>query len=633
MAKLLGFEQDPEAPAGAGTFHFDSGQSQYAYAPDIAEQAGAFKAKLDAAPDNRTALNTAELQASLRSQGQQAERADIDAIAGIGAGNDARALATADGAVQKAVAQAGQGGTVPASIALEAPAAPGDMAAQARDAMGQRAAADLIRGTKRVAVPGSPGVDPHRMIERGVMVPTTSSEVTETAGALPYSEEAARERLGAAKGVRDAQLAEIDLNRQQTQNQLNAQRAAAPILEQRAAEAELAQKKIQNAYRADRSRLQQELDDYEQKAHVDPDRYFKDRGIFATIGMAIAQGLGAYGSAVTGAPNFAYEIVQKAIERDISAQREEIETGRVSRRNKLAQMMDTFGYDLPQAEAATRLAMNKSAENQANLFANESKLPHYQIEAQKFNALALQEAVKQEQAFQAASIGKQTRTVNQAFLQPKAATAPGYIERPLTPEEEATRAKNLPKGTGQDVQDLDPKDRLALLKTYGEKKTDFASLRASYDDLAQAYGYKVDWKKKAIVDPKTGEPVDPNESGLFGKNPDIAGVGIRGPDITRSQAGKRAEEARAKAAAITGKALSGASVSPQQAEFIQSYLLGGTDAAALRGLQRAIVDMGQVETDTEAGFDPETRRAYDTNRRDISRGNRAAPPPVKVSDY
>ena len=79
--------------------------------------------------------------------------------------------------------------------------------------------------------------------------------------------------------------------------------------------------------------------------------------------------------------------------------------------------------------------------------------------------------------------------------------------------------------------------------------------------------------------------------------------------------------------------LSGASVSPQQAEFIQSYLLGDNDAAALRGLQRAVVDMNEVDRNTGASYPEEIRTEFDRRGRTINRENKRAPAPVKVSEY
>lgn len=615
MAELVRFEQDPDAQEGAGVFHFDSGKTQYAYEPELAAQAGKLKGALDAMPDQRQAFN------------------------GPGAGPmyptpPAAQAAEAQGQAMLTLANAQRDSALanaPPAPAAPPPPGPQDMASAARQAMGDRAAEDILRGTKRTYVPGSPGVDPNRMRAQGVMVPTTANETIESSG-MPYSPEAARERLTASHMVQQATLADMELNRQQTENQLASQRALAPKLQAEAARAEENQNRIIGAYRVDRSRLQQEIDDYEKQAHVNPDKFFQDRGVFATIGLAIAQGLGAYASTMTGAPNFAYEMTQKAIDRDIAAQRDEIEAGRVSRRNKMAQMMDNYGFDMQEAEAATRIGMTKSAELQAQMFANESKLPHYQTEAAKFLALTNQDNIKNEQALQNASVGKHTRSINNAFVQPKAATGGGYVEREYTPEELAARAKLLPKEQGQDVAELMPKDRLDMVSKYGAHKQDMASLRSTYDDLADSYGVKINWNTGELVN-KDGKPVDPNESAFGGKNENIPGVGINSGGLLSKQAANRAREARAKASAITGKVLSGASVSPQQAEFIQSYLLGDDDAAALRGLQRAVVDMNEVDKNTGASYPEEIRSEFDRRGRGITRENKRAPAPVKVSEY
>lgn len=608
MVGLLRFEQDPDAPEGAGVFHFDAGAPMYAYEPELAAQAGKLKGALDSAPDLRVA-------------GPGGGAPEPGPVAppppGIDVANQAIGRALADKAAQQAQPPA-------------PPPSAQDMAGQAREVMGQRAAADILRGTKQTYVPGSPGVDPNRMRAQGVMVPTTANETVESSG-LPYSPEAARERLTASHMVQQATLADMELGQRQTQNQLASQRALAPRLEQEAARAQNEQNAINAAYRVDRSRLQQDLDQYEKTARVNPDRYFQDRGVFATIGLAIAQGLGAYASTMTGAPNFAFEMTQRAIDRDIAAQRDEIEAGRVSRRNSLANMMDNYGFDMGQAEAATRLAMTKSAELQAQMFAAEAKLPHYQTEAAKFLALTNQENVKNEQALQNASVGKHTRSVQNAFVQPKAATGGGYVEREYTPEELAARSKLLPKGAS-DYAELEPRFRLQQVTDYGEKRTNFASVREAYDDLAKAYGYRVDWKTKQVVD-ADGKPVDPDESTLGGKNENIPGIGLNSGGLLRRQEAKRVKEAQARVRAVTGKALSGASVSPQQDEMIQAYAIGDDDASALRGLQRSIAEMDRVERDTMASYDDDTRAEFERRQRGVNREIKTAPPPVKVSTY
>lgn len=633
MAKLMHFEQDPDAPEGAGVFHFDSGAKQYAYEPQLAAQIGQVKGALDAAPDLREARNGAPAPGpKLLSPADLSARASARMVADTNAQLNPQGIVdNANAAVGHALASAAPNQVPPPGIAAPGPPpSPQELGQQARDVMGNRAAEEIIRGTHRTFHQGAPGVDPHKLINNGVMVPTTGAETFESDNALPYSPEAAQERLGASRMVQQADLADMELNRQQTQNQLNSQRALAPKLAAAANAAQENQNRVISAYRTDRSRLQQDLDHYEKTAHVNPDRFFQDRGVFATIGMAIAQGLGAYASTMTGAPNFAYEMVQKAIDRDISAQRDEIEAGRTSRRNTMAQMMDNYGFDMQQAEAAARLAMGKSADMQAQMFANESKLPHYQTEAAKYLALNHQENIKNEQAFQAASIGKHTRTINNAFLQPKAASGPGFTETPLTAEQAAADAKNLPKGTGTDYQDLKPEDRLKTVESYGTKKQDFADSRSAMSDLADAYGLTVDWKTGALHDKATGKAVNADDFTITGSHEDIPGVGR--PSLN-FQGSKRVREARALVEAQTGKALSGSSVSPVQGELIKSYALGNDDASAVRGLARSAAALNNIERDTESSFPEEARAEYARRAQGVNRTRKAAPAPVRVSEY
>lgn len=618
MVGLLRFEQDPDAPEGAGVFHFDAGEPMYAYEPELASKIGKVKGALDTAPDMRVAGPGG---------GEPPPPGPVAPPApGIEVANQAIGYALADRAAQQAQPPA--------------PAAPTaqDMAGQAREVMGQRAAADILRGTKQTYVPGSPGVDPHRMRAQGVMVPTTANEVVESNG-MPYSPEAARERLTASHMVQQATLADMELGRQQTANQLASQRALAPRLEQEAARAQSEQNAIHAAYKVDRSRLQQDIDQYEKTAHVNPDRYFNDRGVFATIGLAIAQGLGAYASTMTGAPNFAFEMTQRAIDRDIAAQRDEIESGRVSRRNSLAQMMDNYGFDMGQAEAATRLAMTKSAELQAQMFANEAKLPHYQTEAAKFLALTNQENVKNEQALQNASIGKHTRSIQNAFVQPKAATGPSVRETPYTPQELAGLAKNLPAGqTAASFGDLSPEKQVEVTTKYGEGKLANAPLRQAADDWAASVRsrkdgqpLRVDWKRGVLVD-SSGEIVSekdmdvPGQAGNVGVDPDsIPLVGDRNAVQAYDEATRRVLLAKSKEAF--------GAATPEQVESLRPSALGHGESGAFRGLNSLIRSAHENERGLEQAYPGAVEQVSEQRERETNRRRKSGPAPVKVSDY
>jgi len=618
MAKLLNFEQDPDARDGAGMFHFDSGVSRYGYDPELASQAAQLKERLDAAPDERLASNAPRPGGANWKDLSKPTESRMD----YGDGRGAITLGEAFSPPPTPVASpAGP----PANTPPQGPP-PGvaDVADAARESVAASAAARLMQGGRMV--PGSPGFDPQKARETGSYVPDKQSIKTEFGA--PYDLEQAQARIGADQNVANARMRQVELQAQQEENALNQARAAAPVLAREAATQQDAMARMQAGYRAQRAALQRELDDYDKNAKVDPGRYMRDPTGLGTIGMAIAQAMGAWASVQSGAPNFAMEIVQRNIDRDIAAQRDEIQNGRISRNNKLGRFMEDFGYDVSQAEAALRIAQNKAVQNQVQLYQLETKTPQTKAAGDVMLAELQRDTLKREQELYNASIGKREVTGSEQFMQPQAATGPRYVED--TPQQQAGLLGLLPKGAGSDVADLEPKERLKLVQSYGEKKADFASLRASYDDLANAYGLKVDWAKGEVTD-KNGNPVDASESAFLGKNENIPGVGW-GPNV-QFQAAERAKEARAKASAITGKALSGASVSPQQAEFIQSYLLGDSDAGAIRGLQRAVIDMNTVERDTEAAFDPATRAEYDKRARGTLTERKRAAAPVKVGDY
>ena len=57
-------------------------------------------------------------------------------------------------------------------------------------------------------------------------------------------------------------------------------------------------------------------------ATVDPGRFFAQKGTLAQVGAAFAVAMGAYSSAMTGTKNYALDIVNDAIDKDIMAQKE-----------------------------------------------------------------------------------------------------------------------------------------------------------------------------------------------------------------------------------------------------------------------------------------------------------------------
>jgi hypothetical protein len=144
-------------------------------------------------------------------------------------------------------------------------------------------------------------------------------------------------------------------------------------------------------------KLKASMADFQQMS-VEPKRMFKNAdgstNYPKAIGAAIAVGLGALGASLprrmggTGGPNMALQIVQRAIDRDIDAQKSDIAQKRMGvgmQQNLLGQMKDQF-TDERQAEAATRIHMLQTYEMELDKMAAAAKAP--QIQAKFLNMKA-----------------------------------------------------------------------------------------------------------------------------------------------------------------------------------------------------------------------------------------------------
>lgn len=82
---------------------------------------------------------------------------------------------------------------------------------------------------------------------------------------------------------------------------------------------------------------------------VDPGRIFRGKPL-AQVNAALAAALGAFGSAFTHGPNFALDIINKKIDDDIQAQREQIQRGVNAKDNDLARIRDKYNVSTQVAE-------------------------------------------------------------------------------------------------------------------------------------------------------------------------------------------------------------------------------------------------------------------------------------------
>ncbi len=102
---------------------------------------------------------------------------------------------------------------------------------------------------------------------------------------------------------------------------------------------------------------------------VNPNKFYQDRGTAATIGMAIAAGLGAFASSSTGSPNYALKIIEDAINRDVNAQVHNIDLKKeniLMQDNAYSRAMQMYGRQ-EDAVIALKASAMESAKNQMEM--------------------------------------------------------------------------------------------------------------------------------------------------------------------------------------------------------------------------------------------------------------------------
>lgn len=195
------------------------------------------------------------------------------------------------------------------------------------DAGAQQLGAFLPPGTPDTGIPAAPsnaaqGAPQAQagLIQPGSWQPVSNTTRTETRSESPegleahkkgvealnkfvdYSQQALQEKskIDAVNAAANSQKAQADLLAQQRQDQLNNDRLAA----------------------AQKSALSAKMD--YQNFREDPDHFWNSKSTANQIGSAIAIGLGALGSSITKAPNYALNIINDAIQRDMHSQETEM---------------------------------------------------------------------------------------------------------------------------------------------------------------------------------------------------------------------------------------------------------------------------------------------------------------------
>lgn len=458
-------------------------------------QAAALQASVDAAKPPPPAVGVGQVAPGSRTVDRNAQQqaAAADAAARQRA---AQAANDADWAKRDAAAQAAK---------AEAPTAPGPaQAAEAPSAApaGPRIVARGKDGSQyyrdengmlmkvRQGSAGESQAAQARKAGQGTLTPQSAETIREGGEAFDPSYIPERERISNEQRQLNAQVA---------QRQSAAAAAETLAFAEDAARAKTRAElegKIAEEAQADAKQAEIEYDTARQtfrESKVDPNRMFHGPlGSFKLIGSAIAQALGAYGATLGRTQNFAQQIVQSAIDRDIAAQQETIRIRGMDADNALARLTRKLGNQKA-AEAVLRSSQGEYAASLYKARAAASKRPEIMEAAQKWDLEEQQRQVELRRQYLQSVQGKVTEKALGKYAYPTSG-APGY-SGPATFEEQAAYESLQGKRLGNVEQDLKNQNAVEGGDVSKEAASNFATTAAVKGDIervAAANGFKVD---------------------------------------------------------------------------------------------------------------------------------------------
>lgn len=181
---------------------------------------------------------------------------------------------------------------------------------------------------------------------------------------------------------------------------------------------------------------------YNNFSEIDQDRIWKRKGTGARIISAISAALGAFGAALAKTPNFALEIINSEIERDIRSQEQEIAINRESAQNALADLQRQLG-SMDLAKAALGAIQTQRVQLQLQGIANKAKIPSVVSGFQKANGMLMQSYADKLEDYRQKATGEVTKSIVNV---PGSA---GGVRRDLLTVGEAQSLNTLNKASAQ----------------------------------------------------------------------------------------------------------------------------------------------------------------------------------------
>jgi hypothetical protein len=416
-----------------------------------------------------------------------------------------------------------------------------------------------------------------------VAIPKTGEETVEAAS--PYDTDAAEARANANLDLRlvKQQQAEALAQRAERDAQVFDQQAA--IAAVRMQHEQQKQQLVDDGVQQDAAAAR-EFRDQVAKQQVDPGRLFSgDLGAFHTVSAVIGNALGAFAAAGGGSPtvngrraaaggtNYAGQIINAAIERDIRAQEVNIRTNQENSANQLNDIYRRLG-DMNQAKTVLRQMQQDYAGLQMKSLAAKDGSQDAVMAHQEWEASNAADRAEQERKFLADSYGKHTIKVAQSFVSPQAGG-----ERMPTYQEQLAKAEALAKfqGVGLDQEqksaELD-KTRAEAGKLKAEAANGSPQAQADYNKNIQ-FVESGEGALQQIIRGQGGE-YDARTGKVTWGNSDVPGSGIASR-VTgiKSGAAKGLEKAIALGAPAIEKGVEGDAAGEAGIKQIQEGLTSG----------------------------------------------------------
>lgn len=391
---------------------------------------------------------------------------------------------------------------------------------------------------------------------------------------------------------------------EQLQLQEAAAREANERLEQQRAEVE-ARKRAYATEMASRDAERQEMFDAVDNHQIDPDRLFRGRPV-ARFMSALAAGVGAYAATVGGTRNFALDILNKNIDRDIAAQRAELgkKQGQLKRAdNAYAQLIAT-GRTPEAAELELRAIGTRRAKNDLQIAMNSS-------EALKREASFGEALIQLEEADEKYKIGLlklDQDQVTQQFAQPQPIRGAGTSNsKPLW--DEKAEYERLSAMSPEELGKLgNSKAMAAQVQKYGESKKKYSHATATLREL-----------KQLIAEEKKLQGTDtPDLPGLGGDHAFVQGIPLVGEGISKLAAqerGRRFQQLQKQMLEMTTTLVTGAAASSEQVVNFRRILGEGSffESEFTAGLANFELLLRDQEDLSQRSFSPTARVLYRMN--------------------